>query len=303
MDIDRFSKSRFGVGLGLTVAKVMPPVWGYSLAAWAADQIANRKGSSMLQAVRLNQWVIRGRRSSPEELDMAPRAVFRHGGRCLVDLYHNISDPDRIREFFGDTAEIRRLVERSRNRQKGAFLVTVHLSNFDLALLSLGQRGLDAQVLSYPEPTGGYQVQNQLREQANLSVTPIDAQTLRQAIRRMKEGGLVITGIDRPVDQQDMKLSFFGLPAALPTGHVRMALAADVPVIVAIASMKPDGEYQLFISDPIPMRRTSDPKEEVRLNAEAILKVIEEPIRQNPEQWLMYYPVWPDLLDEVNKQG
>lgn len=301
MDIDKFSKSRFGVGLGLTLAKGMPSTWGYLLGGWAAGQLAIRRGSSMVQAVRLNQWVIRGRISSSDELDQASRAVFQHAGRCLIDLYHNISNPVRIREFFRETPEIRGLVERSRKRKKGTFLVTIHLSNFDLALLSLGQRGLDAQVLSYGEPTGGYQIQNQLRAQANLNVTPINPQTLRQAIRRMKDGGTVITGIDRPVDQQDVKLSFFGCPASLPTGHVRMAIAADVPVILAVPSMRPNGEYQLFISDPLPMQRLSDPKEEIRVNAEAILKIVEDHIRQNPEQWLMYYPVWPDLLDEVRR--
>lgn len=257
----------------------------------------------MVQAVRLNQWVIRGRISSSDELDQAARAVFRHAGRCLIDLYHNLSDPVRIREFFRETPEIRGLVERSRKREKGAFLVTIHLSNFDLALLSLGQRGLDAQVLSYGEPTGGYQIQNQLRAQANLKITPINSQTLHEAIRRMRNGGTVITGIDRPIDRQNVRLSFFGRPALLPTGHVRMALAADVPVILAVSSMRPNGEYQLFISDPLPMQRLSDPKEEIRVNAEAILKIVEDYIRQNPEQWLMYYPVWPELLDELNRQS
>lgn len=299
MDIDRFSKSRFGVGLGLTLGKVLPSSGGYFLAGWAADQLASRKSSPMVQAVRLNQWVIRGRSSSSDELDQAVRAVLQHAGRCLIDLYHNLSNPVRIRESFRETAEIRGLVERSRKREEGTFLVTAHVGNFDLALHSLGQRGLEAQVLSYGEPTGGYQIQNQLRAQANLRVTPINSQTLLQAIRRLKDGGTVITGIDRPVDQQDLRLSFFGRPAPLPTGHVRMALVAKVPVIIAVSSMRPDGEYQLFVSEPIPMKRLSDPKEEIRVNAEAILKVVEGCIRQNPEQWLMFYPVWPDLIDDV----
>jgi KDO2-lipid IV(A) lauroyltransferase len=302
MNVDQFTKSRFGVGLGLTVAKAMPAAWGYSLAAWVADQLVKRKGSVMLRSVRLNQWVIHGGRSSPEELDLAAREVFRHAGRCLVDLYHHVTDPDRIRGFFEDSAGIRNLVERSRSRKEGTFLVTIHQSNFDLALLSLGLRGLTAQVLSYSNPTGGYQVQNQLRTLPGLEVTPINPHALHQAIRRMKQGGMVITLIDRPVEQQEIQLPFFGHPAALPTGHVRMALAAGVPVIVTTVSMRPDGQYQLYISEPIRMQKIPDPKEEIRVNAEAILKEIEGPIRQNPEQWLMFYPVWPDLLGRLNRQ-
>jgi lauroyl/myristoyl acyltransferase len=75
-----------------------------------------------------------------------------------------------------------------------------------------------------------------------------------------------------------------------------MALDADVPVVVVAVKLGSDDKYELLLSDPIPMQRLPEPQEEIRQNAENVLKVIESFIRQAPGQWLMYYPAWPDLM-------
>ena len=44
------------------------------------------------------------------------------------------------------------------------------------------------------------------------------------------------------------------------------------------------------------MQKRSDRDEEILMNAEKVLEVAEVMIRQAPEQWSMFYPVWPDVL-------
>jgi lauroyl/myristoyl acyltransferase len=105
---------------------------------------------------------------------------------------------------------------------------------------------------------------------------------------------LVVTAIDRPIRRKALYMKFFGQPSPLPAGHIRMALDAEVPIIVVAAEFQNNGQYHLHISDPIELVQHTDPDEEVRINGEAVLSVIEGHIRQNPEQWLMYYPAWPN---------
>ncbi len=299
MNAQKFANSGLGVSLALFLAQVLPPELGYVLGRTIVGQVTKRKFLPIVQAVRLNQLVARGQNLSPQELDKAVNAVFHHAGRCLVDHYHNISRPDVIRSFFPETAEVRKFIERSQKNEKGAFIATLHLSNFDLAFLSLTYRGFKAQVLTFGRPTAGYQIQNSLRSKTGLDITPINRKTLYQAVHRMKSGGMVITAIDRPVQEIHQKVMFFGQPAPMPTGHIRMALTADVPIILAVPAMQPDGTYRIFVSDPIPMQRFSDPLDEIRINAEAVLKIVEDQIRQYPDQWLMYYPVWPELMNSI----
>jgi len=292
MDLQKIATSRFGVSFGLAIGKSIPKRIGYSLSRWLAEMISRRGSSPMVQAVRSNQWVVRGETLSPSALERATKDVFSHAGRCFIDLYQNIQNPERIKSIVRDDAETQKLIELSKDPSFGAFIVAPHLSNFDLCLLGLAYRGLQAEVLSYGQPTGGYEIQNKIRSQTGLKVTPVSSETHANAIENMRNGGFVVTAVDRPIQRKTHTLNFFGHPSPLPAGHIRMALEAKVPVIIVSAFMDEDGLYQILVSDPVPMIPDLDLDVAIKQNGEAVLRVIEERIQNNPGQWLMYYPVW-----------
>jgi len=300
--MQQFFNSAFGVNLGLTLGRLLPPRLGYRLSAIGARYMARQVDSPMVKAVRANQSVIRGGITDPEELDQAVVEVFTHAGRCLVDLYHNLLSPTGLKQLTPLTPALEQLIALSHDDSFGAFVVAPHLSNFDLVLLAAAYRGLKGQVLTYGDPGSGYKIQNDLRAQTGLNITPVSREVHRQAIENMRQGGFAITGVDRPIRRKAHYINFFGRPSPLPAGHIRMALEADVPIIVAAAEMQADEKYHLHISDPIPLARHADPDEEIRLNGEAVLQVIEGHIRRNPGQWLMYYSAWPDFQKDADKE-
>ena len=58
---------------------------------------------------------------------------------------------------------------------------------------------------------------------------------------------------------------------------------------------QPNGRLRVWALGPIPMRPDEDLQRETTRNAEAILAAAEEIIRPAPQQWSMFYPVWPDV--------
>jgi phosphatidylinositol dimannoside acyltransferase len=222
---------------------------------------------------------------------------MRHQAHCLFDLYHYRRDPDALQALAPVTDQIAALIERSRSRSGGALVVIPHLSNFDVAFIAQSHRGLRAQLLTLAQPNGGYRAQNGIRNVPGFDITPVSEDSLRNAVARLKDGGIVITGIDRPVAGKTRELTFFGHSCYLPAGHIRMALAADVPVIPAAVTMEPGGQYQLTVGERMTMCPDGDTVTCIRRNAEAVLEVLAGFIRQAPQQWLMYYPVWPHALD------
>jgi len=296
MDIQNIFNSRFGVGLGLRIGRTIPPKIGYRLSGWAAVFLSRRPTSHIVKSIRQNQWVIRGGNLSSKALDIAVREVFTHAGRCFIDLYHNMRNPDGFKTLVQISPQVENLIQVSRDRTMGAFIVAPHLSNFDLCLLACGYRGLKGQVLSYAQPTGGYEIQNDIRIKTGLEITPINPEAQQRAIENMQNGGFVITGVDRPIRSKTQYLDFFGRPSPMPAGHIRMAIEARVPIIVASAYMDQDGLYHFHVSDPIPMLSHPELDQAIKINGEAVLHVIEGRIRENPGQWLMYYPVWPDVV-------
>ncbi|MBE9523493.1 MAG: lysophospholipid acyltransferase family protein [Chloroflexi bacterium] len=294
--LQNLSNSRFAVNFTLWLGRTFPRKVSYQVGNFFAKIYSKRKNSAMVRSVRANQWVIRGEQSSSEELDQAVLDVFQHAGRCFADLYHAMHSPEKILSMFTPTDACLALIARSQKNENGAFLAAPHISNFDLALLALAYRGLQAQVLTYGQPTGGYEIQNDLRAATGMDIIPAREETHRNAIEHMRNGGMVITAVDRPIRHKAHTLTFFGHPSPLPTGHIRMALAAEVPVIPVAAQMSSDGRYHIEVGEPITMIPNDNPDEAIRINGEAVLKALEQLICVNPEQWLMYYPVWPTLM-------
>ena len=108
----------------------------------------------------------------------------------------------------------------------------------------------------------------------------------------MRKGGIAFTGVDRPVQGEKLNPDFFGQTSNLPTGAIRMAVKAGVPVVVVSAWMNAEGKYQAKASEPIPMQKYTGRTTTIRKNTETVLEVVAKDIREAPEQWLMFYPVW-----------
>lgn len=294
-----FLNSKLFAKFSITLGKRLPPFLGYGIGNLVSGLLTLNKHSEMNRSIRLNQWVVHDGSISEKELHRKNRAVLKHAARCYYDYFHTLSDEEAVRKLVPKTQEIEAFLELSKKDQ-GVFVVAPHLSNFDLVVRALVMYGLEAKVLSYENPTGAYQIQNKIRASTGLDITPFrDANAYTETVQYLKAGGMAATGVDRPVKIRKPKhmVEFFGRPSALPVGHITIALAADVPISVVAVNMAADGTYKFFHTGPLPLQRHPNRIKEMTLNVEMINEVMEDYIRQIPEQWLMYYPVWPQLLD------
>ena len=290
---------RVGIALALGLGRSLPPSIGYPLANWIARRIATNRRLDMVQAARINQWVVNGCALSTAQLDQATLNCFRFTAHFLYDLYHYLDDLPGANQRIRYAPEVESLLEDMRNRKEGRVIVSLHLGNWDLVAQAAAREGLTALVLSFPNPHEGYRWQNQMRISAGLEILPTSRQALRCAAERLQMGGAVMTAIDRPAQGSRYRPRFFGRPTALPVHHIALALKAHVPVQVVCAIMQPDGVYLIQASEPVPMQPDPNRRAEILQNAEAILKVAEGFIRQAPQQWSMFYPVWPEAKAEI----
>ncbi|RPJ26787.1 MAG: hypothetical protein EHM33_10320 [Chloroflexi bacterium] len=293
--------SSLGLRVVSALAQRLPPWVGYRVASFVAGQIARQRNSKLVQALRANQWVITGEALRGEALDRVVRETLRHSARCLFDLYHYIEDPDATKQLIVLEPSFQQLARRPeferRAARRGLLIVGLHLSNFDLVLQWLCKEGMKPFVLTIPDPQGGRRMEYEMRKRIGMKVVPASVSALRQAIKHLQRGGMVVTGIDRPIPKPEACPSFFGRPAALPMHHIFLALKARVPLIVAVANLQKDEKYHVFASDFIEM----DPEMEPLQNAEKVLAVAEELIRRCPGQWSVPLPVWPQVMDLVPK--
>jgi lauroyl/myristoyl acyltransferase len=299
MDAHALINSRLGVGFALYAGRLLPPQSGYKLADFLARQITAHKDWSLVRAVRMNQWVISQGECTSAELDEAVLQVFRNTGHALYDFNHNLLTPLESQSLVELTPFIQERIERAREDKSGFVLVGIHLGNFEFAMHTAFRLGLRAYVLTLPELPGGLRWQYELRQKIGFEIIPVSLSSMRQAANRLEQGGIVLTGIDRPVANPNYKPRFFGRPASLPVHHVILALKARVPVILAAIIREPDGMFHFHVSDPIEMQHYPERATEILRNAEAVLEVAEVLIRQAPQQWAIFYPVWPEVQDQI----
>jgi KDO2-lipid IV(A) lauroyltransferase len=191
--------------------------------------------------------------------------------------------------------QARALVQSLWNRAGGSIFVFPHLGNFDIAAQALGIYLPEPQVLTLPDPPPGFELTNKMRQRTGVEITPLSATALRQAIQRLRRGGLVSLAGDRPVSDLDQPVPFFGRPARVPSGHIRLALKTDALVLVGCCFLSPDtGKYTVHLEPPLEMLRTGNREEEMQLNMRRVLDVMEDVIRRWVSQWQMFVPVWPE---------
>lgn len=299
MSLQSIINSRLGIALVLALGKIIPAKIGYKLANRVGEWIASKKDSGIVRATRANQWVVTGKKLSKEALDEQTVENFRQTSRCIFDLYHNMYNYEGILKRVILSPKLVEYLDSRKDSKEGTLMLAPHLSNFDLAGRAMALHGYDIQALSYPQPRGSYQWQNRLRKDIGINITPMSTESMRLAKSRLKEGGYVLTGIERPLAETNYYPKFFGQPAPVPTSYVRMAMQTHSAILVIACIGTPETDYHVECSDLIYMDAYDNVKEEIERNAEKVLKQTEPFIRENPTQWAMTYPVWPEAINEM----
>jgi lauroyl/myristoyl acyltransferase len=281
------------------LARAVPPAVGYPVCDLIGRWTATRRQSSITQAVRLNQWMARGACLESKQLDWAVTETLQNNVRDLFDLYHYIERPEVAWRLTRMNPLAEELVGRPEFAGRGLMLVSIHLSSFDSILLSMHHRGAKGLLLTIPNPQGGRRVEYEMRSSTGMKILPASLNSFRQAVRHLKQGGLVVTAIDRSVPGVRLRPRFFGQPAQLSTHHIYLALKARVPVVVMAVIRQPDGKYKIVGSELMEIEQHTDHESTVLHNAERVLEKAESFIRQAPQQWNVPLPIWPELLGEV----
>jgi lauroyl/myristoyl acyltransferase len=116
---------------------------------------------------------------------------------------------------------------------------------------------------------------------------------VRISINRLLEGGILVTGMDRPAPQGE-RIEFFGREAFLPTGFAKLAIRTNSLLLPGAILPVGPGHYRaeaLEILEP-PLERTDAA---VSGLARQVLQQMEPVIREYADHWLMFFPVWPDV--------
>lgn len=293
MNLVGFANSRLGPAAGRVLVRALGPRLSRRLANALGNRIA-RQDSAAVVALRANLSVVLGLPDDDPKVQQTVETVFRRAARAFVSLFEAMGQGfEGLKKVSGFDPELLEVATSRLDQGDGLFYVGSHTIGFDHLYLLMGSLPYPIQVLAYPEVQGSYSALNHIRRQFGADLLPIDYHSLRRAMQNLRQGGIVMTGVDRP-DVHGQPLNFFGRKAMMPTGHARLALRTGAPIMVGATYETEEGKY---LGQMLTLIESTDyvdrPDAELAL-AQRVINEFEQFIRRHPDQWMMFYPVWPE---------
>lgn len=281
--------------IGLFLAENLKPKAAKWIIRLITNKLTHNRNNEQIRAVRSNQWMASGKKLSGAALDEQVERVYLSSARSIYDYFRCMRKEDQIRKMIHFDDNVVGLIERTIAGKESTLGLLIHMGAYDLGGYAMALRGAFPFVLAYPNPNPGYQWHNELRRKAGIPVESLTMESFHKAVSHLRKGGTVLTGIDRPWKDGKLKPRFFGEPSDIPVTTIQMAIRTNTPVMLLACIRQPEGHYIVHGSQKIEVQKMKDRNQELLENTEKVLAVAETFIRSIPEQWSMFYPVWPEI--------
>jgi len=182
----------------------------------------------------------------------------------------------------------------ARRRGKGVLFLTGHMSAWELAPFAHALYGNPLHFLV--RPVTNARVDALINHYRCLSGNrPIEKNRSARAILKvLGEGGTVGILADHNTSWgEGVFVNFFGVPACTTSGLARIALRTDAAVVPGFLSWDAARKrYRLRFEPAVALIRTADEESDVIANTAKFTTVIEEKVREHPDQWVWVHKRW-----------
>jgi KDO2-lipid IV(A) lauroyltransferase len=182
----------------------------------------------------------------------------------------------------------------AQRRGRGVLFVTGHTGAWELAPFAQALYGHPLHFLV--RPLDNARVDALVNEYRCLSGnSPIEKnKAARAMLSILRDGGTIGVLIDQNTSlEEGVFVDFFGVPACTTTGLARIALRTSAPVVPGFLYWDENlRKYRLRFEPEIPLVRTGDEEQDVRVNTANFTKSVEVFARRRPDQWLWIHKRW-----------
>ena len=221
------------------------------------------------------------------------RGVFASLGRQLAELCQFPKyTPENIDEVV--TYEGLENYERAYTRRKGVLFLTAHFGGWELSAFAHSLHGHWLHIVMRPMDNQYLDrlLQNYRTMHGNKTVAKDDF--VRGLLAAMKAGETVGILMDTNMTPpQGIFVDFFGIPACTASGLARIALRTDAAVVPGFTIWDPAlRKYRLRFDPALELIRSGDLEADIAANTQLFTRVIEDYVRNYPDQWLWVHRRW-----------
>ncbi len=167
----------------------------------------------------------------------------------------------------------------------GAFLATQ-----DLPMTSVAER---------LEPPELFEFFVEQRAAMGLTIVPLDASSGPAIMATLRAGRLVGLLSDRDVAGNGIEVEFFGETTTMPAGPATLALRSGARLVTGAVYSGPGADHRAIVESPLDTTRQGSFRSDVARLTQQIATRFEGLIREAPEQWHVFQPLWTADRPEV----
>jgi KDO2-lipid IV(A) lauroyltransferase len=245
----------------------------------------------MRQSLTHNMRHVLGPDADDEEVDALVRKACINVMKGHYELFRlSRLTMDEIKAMT--RIEGRKHIDRALERGKGVVLVSAHYGNVDLMAQLPEAYGvpMTAPVLHF-EPERLFQYTLKMRTSHGMRFIPTGG-PMMGLYRALRRGEIIGLPCDRRTVGNTVEVDFFGEPANLPLGPVRVAQRTGAALVPAFVERQPDNTFLVRIEPELELPQTGDSEADLVAGTQMVVSAMEKAISKHPEQWLVAVPVW-----------
>lgn len=265
-----------------------------AVSVWIARRIGEAMFLLMPERRRIalkNLTLVFGNSKSAAEKNSLAWESFRHLATSIIEFVRLPKWIKGLRQRF--RVQGLKSFEDAYVRGKGVLLAMSHLGPWEyLAYLSY-MTGHPAIILgkTIRNPYIHHWVRS-LRKMLNLEYSD-KAKGIRDILIELKRGHIVAIAIDQWAGNEGLRTQFFGTPTSTTSLPVRLARRSGCALIPAYCIRRACGQYELHLQPELFIRENEN--NWVEDTTAELNRLLEERIRQHPEQWLWIHRRWKTI--------
>lgn len=235
------------------------------------------------------------KRSFPEKSDSEirdlARRMYANLGMNLMELFR-LADPRS--GYPGSLVETEGAehMAAAQARGKGVIVLSAHVGNWDLLCTAAPTWGYPLTIITKVIKNKALnELWMEIRSRYGLKFVPAH-NSYRACLSALRKNEIVGFVLDQNmIDKEGIFVDFFGKPACTSPGLAYMSAQSGAPVVPSFMVRKPKGRHLvkfLPLIEPPPDRKP----ETIRDYTQRYTKVIEDVVREYPDQWIWLHRRW-----------
>jgi KDO2-lipid IV(A) lauroyltransferase len=215
--------------------------------------------------------------------------------------------PHLTPRWFGrhfDCEEFMDAVRRCTDTGRGAIVACPHMGNWELAGIACHVCGIPIfNIAARQRNPLVNRYFNTIRSSPGVATVERGSGSMRSVLRKIKAGQALAILPDSRMRRPDIALPFLGHEANLGTGTAAFANHANVPIFLGIVTRTGWCRHHIRLRETIHPDTSLPRREDVRRMMVRAVKLCDEAIQSQPEQWFWFNKRWVlDPPEEENEE-